>query len=165
MSFLSGSNNAVLFNYCQSLQNLTVNFRVTKDLITVNNGGFSLQLNCYPQPGLKAQGQALTEQEVGDLSLTWFQYLVIIQGGSSSFEIQYWANNAHCYKRDAAGNCVEPWPPGYNANPPGTTPWLPVFPNTALFGGIGSVPSSQLLAESIIEIQLKTDSSTGNVLS
>jgi hypothetical protein len=162
VTFLSGSNNAVLFNNCQSLQNLTVSLRVTQDLITVNNSGFSLQLNCYPQPGIKPQGQTLTEQQVGDLSLTWFQYVVIVQNGWS-FEIQYWSNNAKCYQQDAAGNCVEPWPPGYNPNPPGTTPWLPVFPNTALAGGIGSSSSSQLLAGSIIEIQLTTDSNSNVV--
>jgi hypothetical protein len=162
---LSSANNAVLVDNCQSLQNLTVTLQVTEDLITVNNGGFSLQLNCYPQPGLKSQGQTLTEQEVGDLSLTWFQYVVIIQNGLSSFEIQYWANGAFCYLTDAAGNCVQPWPSGYTPNPPGTTPWLPVFPNTGLFGAIGSAPSSQLLAGSIIEIQLTTDASTGNVVS
>jgi hypothetical protein len=163
-SWLSGSNNVVLFDNCQSLQNLTVTLLVTEDLTTINNGGFFLQLNCYPQPGIKPQGQTPTEQEVGDLALTWFQYVVILQNGSSSLEIQYWSNNAKCYKVDTAGNCVEPWPPGYNPNPPGTTPWLPVFPDTALSGRIGSAPSSQLLAGSKIEIQLATDPSTGNVV-
>jgi len=46
---LSSSKNAVLFDNCQSLQNLTVTFHVTQDLVTSGNNGFSLQLNSYPQ--------------------------------------------------------------------------------------------------------------------
>lgn len=156
MAFFSGANNVVFVNNCQNLQNLTITLLVTEDLVTVDSGGFSLQLNCYPQPGLIPQGQQLPEQEVGDLSLTWFQYLVIVQNGYS-FEIQYWSTNAKGY---AAG---QPWPPGYNPSPPGTTPWLPVFPNTALFGGFGSSSSSALPAGSVIEIQLPTDAN-GNVV-
>ncbi len=93
---------------------------------------------------------------MGDLSLTWFQYVLIVQNGFS-YEIQYWSTNAKGYAKG------QPWPPSYSPNPPGTTPWLPVFPNTALFGGFGSDSSSQIPAGSTLEIQLTTDPSTGNV--
>ena len=46
---LSSGNNAVLFDKCTSLQNLTVTLQVTPDLIAAENNGFSLQLNCYPR--------------------------------------------------------------------------------------------------------------------
>ena len=150
MSFLSGQNNDNFFNNCQSLENLTVTLRITEDLVTAANNGFSLQLNCYPQPNQIPQGQSLTQQEVGDLELTWLQYLIIVQGGYA-FEIQYWATGSHGY---AAG---EPWPPGYTPDPPGTTPWLPVFPHTADFAGFGSSSSSQLAAGSLMTIALKTE--------
>ena len=55
MSNLSSGNNAVLIDNCQNLQNLAVTLHVTEDLVTVADTGFSLQLNCYPQPGLVAQ--------------------------------------------------------------------------------------------------------------
>ena len=159
MSFLSGNNNDNFLDNCQGLQDLTVTLTVTEDLVTAANNGFSLQLNCYPQPGQIPQGQSLEQSGVvGDLSLTWLQYLIIVQNGFG-FEIQYWSNNAKGY---ATG---QPWPPGYNPDPPGTTPWLPVFPNTALSGGFGSSSSSQIAAGSTLEIQLTTDAATGNVTS
>jgi hypothetical protein len=46
---LSSSNNAIVFNNCQSLQNLIVTLQVNWNLVTDGNNGFSLQLNCYPQ--------------------------------------------------------------------------------------------------------------------
>ena len=51
MAFLAGANNAVLINNCQNLSNLTVQLQVTEDLITLEDTGFSVQLNCYPQIG------------------------------------------------------------------------------------------------------------------
>lgn len=111
MSFLSGNNNDNFLDNCQGLQDLTVTLTVTEDLVTAANNGFSLQLNCYPQPGQIPQGQSLEQSGVvGDLSLTWLQYLIIVQNGFG-FEIQYWSNNAKGY---ATG---QPWPPGYNPDP------------------------------------------------
>lgn len=47
MAFLAGANNAVLINNCQNLSNLTVQLQVTEDFITLEDTGFSVQLNCY----------------------------------------------------------------------------------------------------------------------
>jgi hypothetical protein len=76
VAFLNSSNNAVLVNNCQNLQNLTVTLNVTEDLVTLGNTRFSLQLNCYPQIGSKAPNFT---PETGDSSLTWFQYVVIVE--------------------------------------------------------------------------------------
>ena len=46
MAFLAGANNAVLINNCQNLSNVTVQVQVTEDLITLEDTGFSVQLNC-----------------------------------------------------------------------------------------------------------------------
>jgi hypothetical protein len=158
VSFLSGFNNDNIFDNCHSLENLTVTVEVTEDLVTAANNGFSLQLNCYPQSNQIPQGQSLTTSQVGDLELTWLQYLIIVQNGYA-FEIQYWSTNAHGY---ASG---QPWPPTYTPNPPGTTPWLPVFPNTADFSGFGSSSSSELAAGSTMVIALTTDPTTAKVTS
>jgi hypothetical protein len=159
MPFWSNNNNAVLIDNCTSLQNLTVRLVVTRDLITLGNQGFSLQLNSYPQPGSKAQGTPQT----GDSSLTWFQYVLIVVNNQVSWEIQYWANNAYSYVPNWT-NPTQWWPPGYTPNPLNTSPWLPVFPGTAVTGTISgySAPWNQVLAGSVIEIQLATDQS-GNV--
>ncbi len=78
MSFFSGASNIKFSASCQSLQGLTVTLQVTEDLVTLADSGFSLQLNCYPQPGQIPQGQDLPVSDVGDLSLTWFQYIIIV---------------------------------------------------------------------------------------
>lgn len=112
MSFLSSSNNAILVDSCQNLQNLTVTLNVTEDMVTVGNTGFSVQLNSYPQPGSTSQNQ----------SINWFQYIIYVGGPLNNqlgWEIQYWAVGATSY---APGQL---WPPGYTPNPPNTTPWLP----------------------------------------
>jgi len=153
---LWSSNNSILVNGCQNLQDLTVTLRVTQDLITLGNTGFSLQLNSYPQIGSKAQGTPQT----GDSTLTWFQYILIVANNQVTWEIQYWANNAHSYQE---GPPKIVWPPGYSPSPPNTTPWLPVFPNTAITGTVPiSAPSNQVPAGSILKIQLATDT-IGNV--
>jgi hypothetical protein len=64
----SSNNNAVLIDNCESLQNLTVTLRVTQDLITQGNVGFSLQLNTYPQPGTLCQGEPMN----------WLQYVIFV---------------------------------------------------------------------------------------
>ena len=77
--FLAGANNAVLINNCQSLSNLTVQLQVTEDLITLEDTGFSVQLNCYPQIGAitpnSTQGTTFPGEVVGQLE--WFQYVLI----------------------------------------------------------------------------------------
>ena len=149
MGFLSSNNNAILVNNCQNLQNLTVTLQVTQDLITLGNTGFSMQVNSYPQTSSKSQGQ----------TLNWFQYIIYVGGPVTNgvgWEIQYWSVGAQSYAPN------QPWPPSYTPNPPNTTPWLPVLSNDYEVQGFGSAPSNQILAGSVMQIQLTTDSS-GNV--
>lgn len=151
MSFLSSSNNAIMVDNCQNLQNLTVTLNVTQDMVTLGNTGFSVQLNCYPQPGSVAQGQ----------TLNWFQYIIYVGGPINNqlgWEVQYWAVGATSY---APGQL---WPPGYTPNPPSTTPWLPALSNDFQVSGFGSLSSNQINAGSVMQIQLTTDS-IGNVTS
>ena len=50
MSYSNSNQNAILFNNCNSLKNVIVTLVLNDDLITQGDTGFSLQLNCYPQP-------------------------------------------------------------------------------------------------------------------
>jgi hypothetical protein len=77
----SSSNNAVLVNDCESLQNLTVTLQVTASLITAGNNGFSLQLNCYPQKNSSHLG----------VPLYWAQYVIAVDSDSVQGGIQYWS--------------------------------------------------------------------------
>jgi hypothetical protein len=140
--FTSGSSNTNLVDGCQNLANLTVTLQVTQDLVTVNNDGFSLQVNSYPQPGLTSQGEPLD----------WFQYIIYVWNGQLSWEIQYWAN-AKSYSN------TQLWPPGYTPNPPDTTPWLPAISHDFTLFSFGSAPSNQIPAGSVMQIQLTTDGS------
>jgi hypothetical protein len=149
MSYQS-NNNTILIDNCDPLQNLTVLLKVVEDLATVNGGGFSLQLNAYPPPGMQNQGQSLTQQQVGSLALTWFQYLIIVQNGNLSYQIQYWANNAQKYSPSQL------WPPGYTPNPPNTTPWLPVLPGDPIYGQFGSASGNTIPRDSEMQITLTT---------
>jgi hypothetical protein len=144
MNSLSSNNNVVLVDNCQNLRNLTVTLLVTQDLITLGNTGFSLQLNCYPQPASKSQDQ----------TLNWFQYVIYVGGPVSNFgwEIQYWSAGAPSY---APG---QPWPPGYTPNPPNTTPWLPVLPNDDHVQAFGTASPYNIPPGSVIQIELATDS-------
>jgi hypothetical protein len=150
MAFLSGSNNAVLVDNCKNLRNLTVTLNVTQNLTTLGNTGFSLQLNCYPQTTSKSQGQ----------TLNWLQYIIYVGAPNNQigWEIQYWSAGAPGYATN------QPWPPGYTANPPNTTPWLPVLPNDYQVQPFGSAPSNSIPAGTTMQIQLATDSN-GNVAS
>ena len=78
MGSLSGSNNAILVSKCQNLRNLKVTLQVTEDLITLNNHGFSLQLNCYPQPTPTVNGKPLR----------WVQYVIAVVNNSVQWGIQ-----------------------------------------------------------------------------
>jgi hypothetical protein len=144
MGFLSGNNNVVLVSQCKNLQGLTVTFKVTEDLVTVGNTGFGLQLNCFPQAGQVFQNQ----------TLNWFQYAIIIGNPSNQkvgWLVEYW-------------NTIGPanWPTGYTPNPAHTTPQLPVIPNDTGDTSFADAPSNQILAGSILQVQLSTDSN-GNV--
>ena len=116
-----------------------------------------MQLNCYPQIGSISPNAT---PQTGDSTLTWFQYLAIVANNQVTWQIQYWANNAHSYQE---GPPKIVWPPGYTPNPPNTTPWLPVFPGDPVTGTTGgSAPSNRIPAGSVITIQLATDAK-GNV--
>jgi hypothetical protein len=145
MGFLSGNNNVVLVSQCASLQGLTVTLQVTEDLVTVGNSGFGLQLNCFPLAGQVFQNQ----------TLNWFQYVIVIGGANGAlpandqkvgWAIEYW-------------NTIGPanWPPGYTPNPPNTTPTRPVIPNDSTVASFADAPSNQILAGSILQVQLTTD--------
>lgn len=82
---LSSSNNAILFNNCQSLKNLIVTLQVNWNLITDGNNGFSLQLNCYPQTNPPAKYR--------DKPLEWMQYVIAIENNSAQWGIQYWSTD------------------------------------------------------------------------
>jgi hypothetical protein len=143
MSYQS-NNNAVLYNNCQYLQNLTVILKVTETISTVEGAGFSLQLDAYPPPGQYSQGQPLII----------FQYIIYIQNNNLSYEVQYWSSGST-------------WPPGYSPVP-GTSPWLPAWPNDYFLTQFGSAPGNQIPRDSELQISLTTDSNnnvTGAVFS
>ena len=142
MAFLAGDSNVVLINNCQNLSNLTVQVQVTEDLITLEDTGFSLQLNCYPPAGAITPNSTPETTFPGEVvgQLQWFQYVLIVTNNSASFEIQYWANAKSYQDAGPGGNPPEiRWPPGYTPNPLNTSPWLPVFPGNAVTGSVGSV--------------------------
>jgi hypothetical protein len=140
MPFAS-NNNAVLINNCTNLQNPSVLLEITEDIATTSGSGWSLQLNSFPPPGQSCQ----TSQ------INWLQYIVIVQGGSLAYYIQYWALGAST------------WPSNYNPQP-GTTPWLPCwahdYGNAPIFA---SIAGDTLPRESTLQIQLNTDDSGGVV--
>ena len=162
----AGNQNSILIDRCQNLSNLRVQLLVTEDFVTLNDTGFSLQLNSYPQPTVLTPNSTPETTFPGKVvgQLNWFQYLIIVANHSVRFEIQYWASAKSFQTGGPGGNPPEiRWPPGYMPNPLGTSPWLPVFPNTAISGTIlGSTSSNKVAAGSLLTIQLATDSS-GNV--
>jgi hypothetical protein len=80
---LHSNTNAILFDNCQSLQNLTVALQVTQDLITVGNNGFSVQLNCFPQTNPQSTHR--------DKPLQWIQYVIAVENNQVQWGIQYWS--------------------------------------------------------------------------
>jgi hypothetical protein len=72
---LGGSNNLVLIDNCKSLSNLTVQLQVTEDLVTLEDVGFSLQLNSYPPIGAITPNSTPGTTFPGDVvgQLEWFQ--------------------------------------------------------------------------------------------
>jgi hypothetical protein len=145
MGFLSGRTNVVLVSQCNNLQGLTMTLEVTEDMVTVGNTGFGIQLNCFPQPGQVVQGQ----------TLNWFQYVIAIgypNSGNVSWAVEYWNTNG-----------PKNWPSGYTPNPPNTSPQRPVIPNDSGAISFGTASNNQILAGSVLEIQLVTDPTSGNV--
>jgi hypothetical protein len=145
VEFLAGSNNSVLIDNCDALQGVTVKLAVTEDLVTTNNGGFSLQLNCYPLSGTTSVG----------LVLNWIQFVIYVSDSyydnSATFEWQAWALGATAF------------PPGYPV-PPGTTNAnqpVPPFPQPN--PKITDVPSNQLPKGSSLNIALTTGPSPHGV--
>jgi hypothetical protein len=137
MPYASNSN-AVLIDGCKNLQNLSVLLEVGEAIATTAGSGWSLQLNCYPPPGQYCQ----TSQ------VNWFQYIVIVQGGSLSWYVQYWA----------LGTSV--WAPGY-APVPGTSPWLPCWAHdygsgASTLGTFASISGDTLPRGSTLQIALET---------
>lgn len=138
----ASNNNAVLIDDCKNLQNLSVFLEVTEDVATTDGGGWSLQLNCYPPVGAYCQ----TSQ------VNWFQYIVIAQGGSLSYYIQYWALG------------VSSWPSSYTPQP-GTSPWLPCWAHDygggIQYGTFASINADTLPRQSTLQIALVTNTSGG----
>ena len=99
------NNNAMLYNGCEPLQNLTIQLRVGGDLVTEEGQGFSLQLNTYALAGQTCQG----------MPVNWLQYIYVLND-QLYWEVQYWAIGSST------------WPPGYTPIT-GTTPWLPCWAN------------------------------------
>jgi hypothetical protein len=137
---LASNNNLVFIDECKGLQNLRVDLAVDEDLVTYQDQGFSLQLNAFPQPGQFSQGS----------ELNWFQYVLYVQGQTAWWEIQYWSVGTGTW---AAG--VTPVP--------GTSPWLPVFPNDFELTSFGSVPLNRIPLGSLLTIALTTDSNANVV--
>jgi hypothetical protein len=135
----ASNNNAVLIDGCNDLQNLSVLLEVTEDLATTDGGGWSLQLNCYAPPGQYCQ----TSQ------VNWLQYIVIAQGGSLAYYIQYWAIGAST------------WPTGYNPVA-GTSPWLPCWAHDFGYAPVfASISGDTLPRQSLLKIALGTNADGG----
>jgi hypothetical protein len=135
----ASNNNAVLIDGCNNLQNLSVLLEVTEDIATTGGTGWSLQLNCYVPPGHYCQ----TSQ------VNFLQFIVIVQGGSLAYYIQYWANGSST------------WPSGYSPLP-GTTPWLPCWAHD--FGSapiFASISGDTLARQSLLKIDLATNDGGG----
>jgi hypothetical protein len=113
---------------------------VSEDLVTSQNGGFSLQLNALPPPGVTSVG----------LTLNWIQYVIYVSNN--------YGNNTAAFQWQAWANGATEWPEG---QPPGTTnPNQPVPPFTQPKPVITHVPSNQLPKGSSLSIALTTDPSS-----
>jgi hypothetical protein len=135
----ASNNNAVLIDGCNNLENLQVLLEITEDLATTDGGGWSLQLNCYAPPGQYCQ----TSQ------VNWLQFIVIAQGGSLAYYIQYWAIGAST------------WPTGYNPVA-GTSPWLPCWAHDFGYAPVfASISGDTLPRQSLLKIALATDGNGG----
>jgi hypothetical protein len=86
----SSNTNAVFTDQCQPLGDVTVNLAVTEDLVTYGDGGFSLQPNAYPMPGVTCAG----------LKKDWIQFSRYadqydgLPNNTAAFQWQAWALEA-----------------------------------------------------------------------
>ena len=85
----ASDNNALLIDNCNNLKDLTITLEVTEDIATTNNGGWSMQLNCYAPPGTYCQTSQINR----------LQYIVIVGGGILQYYIQYWAVGTSAWPR------------------------------------------------------------------
>jgi hypothetical protein len=135
----ASDNNAVLIDGCNDLQNLSVLLEVTEDIATTAGTGWSLQLNCYAPPGQYCQASQVNV----------FQYIVVVQSGSLTWYIQYWAYG------------TSGWPAGYTPVP-GTAPWLPCWAHdwgsgSNTVGTFASIDGDTLPRGSKLQIALETN--------
>ena len=139
----SSGTNAVLIDQCQALGDITVNLAVSEDLVTAGDSGFSLQLNCYPMPGVSVVG----------LPLNWIQFTLYVSN--------LYGNNTAAFQWQAWSLGATGFPQG---QPLGTTqPQQPVPPFNQPFAVITSVPSNRLPKGSNLSINLETDPSSHGV--
>jgi len=136
----ASSTNAVLIDNCRNLENLEVLLEVGEDVATTDGNGWSLQLNCYPPAGEYCQ--------ISQVNI--FQYIVIVQGGSLNYYIQYWS-----------GGAPSAWPSNYTPEP-GTTPWLPCWPNDyGTAPQFATINGDKLPSQSKLKIALSTNEDGG----
>jgi hypothetical protein len=154
-----GNSNWPLYSDCQNIQGLKVQFVVNEAFVpTPASNGFSLQVNGYAPlgPGLPCNG------------IDWLQYVLIVNNGKASAQIQYW-NNEICENLPGGGCC---WTTLGLANQcggscqgctgcesPGNTPWLPL--GDSLFSQQllpNNVPSTDIIPlKSVLSVSLKTN--------
>jgi hypothetical protein len=128
------NSNAVLFDGCKPLRNLTVLLEVTEDISTVEGNGFTLQVNCFPWPGNYVQNQ----------QLNYLQYVVFVLSNQLWWEVQYYSVGASS------------WPPGYTPIP-STSPLLPCWANDYYPSAFGPAPENKLRRQSTLQIACQTD--------
>jgi hypothetical protein len=79
---MASDHNMFLINGCQNIQNLTVSFEITEDLVQVVTGaetpGFTVQLNALTPRGSPT---------------TWMQYVFEVMYGTIVGNVEYWNNN------------------------------------------------------------------------
>ncbi len=143
MNLWSSNNNAVLTDQCRALGNFGVGLGVLEDLVTADDRGFSLQLNCYPMPGVSVVG----------LPLNWIQFTLYVSN--------VYGNNTAAFQWQAWSLGATGFPQG---QPQGTTqPLQPVPPFNQPPAVITNVPSNRLPKGSNLSINLETDPSSHGV--
>jgi hypothetical protein len=135
LQYVSGSNNAILFDKCKSLHNLAVFLEVTGSMATLENNGFSLQLNCYPQTRPQATYQSIP--------LKWMQYVLQVYDNQIQWGIQYWSVAT-----------VPKGVPGFGYNPPN---------NYSSFGSVSSnqIPAGSVMS---IELKTERNGSVSEAI-
>ena len=135
----ASNDNAVLYSGCNNLQNLTVLVEFSTAISTVNNSGWTLQLNCYPPTGHFCQM----------VEVNWFQYVIYVWAGVLSYEIQYWSLGSSA------------WPPGVTPVG-GTHPWLPCWADDdRLHPFATGLTGDTMPSGSFLQFELATDPDDG----